>query len=265
MFKLPKVPILLPLANLWSKHDRTILTVASGIGVIASVAIAIRDRPKYENILWECEDEDCTRLEAGKRLLPATIPLMVTTGTTLMLIFWNHYRSGKKITELTDKASSAINAYMVGKAIHDEYKEKYGPEVDDEMSRKASEKRAAAAYGDSGYPDTVIPTGHGNELWWVDDFGLWIQASWNWLEKVAIDADRDLRTEMWKPASDILLDWGVPAKRIPAISKELGWNVDDGAIELQSPECDFDDETGKPYGIIRFRTKPIYRFERRRY
>jgi hypothetical protein len=264
MFKLPKVPILLPLANLWSKHDRTILTVASGIGVITSVAIAIRDRPKYENILWECEDDDCTRLEAGKRLLPATIPLMVSTATTLILIFWNNYRSGKKITELTNTASGAINAYMVGKAIHDEYKEKYGPEVDDEMSRKATQKRAAAEYSDSGYAERIVDTGHGNDLFYDEWSGTFFYCNWNWIEKCANDAERKVQQEHWIEVGEIYRAWGWPSNRIPTCAK-MGWNIDDGAIELYSPECEFSEDHGKPYGLVRFVKKPGMYAERRRY
>ena len=255
-----------PLAALWGTHDRAILTGVSIVGTIAAVAIAIKDRPKYEEILWECEDEGCTKVETAGALTKASVPLMIAVGTSVGAALWNHFRTGKKITSLTDTAASALNTYMVTKAIKDEYDKRYGPEVANDVEKSVAERRAAKSWADGGgTPSMVVSTGHGKELFYDELFGLWIEGSWNWFEKCANDADRDIRTEMWIAAYEVYLNFGVPASRIPEVTKELGWNVDDGPIELQSPECEFDEETGKPYGIIRWRTKPIYKYERRRY
>ena len=250
----------------WGKHDRTILTTVTVSGVIASVAIALKDRPKYEEILWDCEEEGLTKPETARELGRAAGPLVLAVGVTIGATVWNHIRTGKKLKDLADTASGALSAYMVGKTIQDEYRKYIGEEEANKIERKVSNMRADQMWETaSSSPNTIVRTGHGSESF-VDEFtGLTLEGSWNWFEKCANKADHDVRTEMWIPASDVYLDWGVPANKIPAVLKELGWNVDDGPIELLPPDADFDEDTGRPYGILRWRTKPIYRFERRRY
>ena len=263
--KLPN--LFLPLVTLWGKHDRTILTTVVIGGTFASVAVALKDRPRYEEILYECEESGCTNVQKAQRLLPATIPLMLSVATTVGAALWLWYRDGKKIGDLTDKASSAMNAYMSGKTIQDEYRAKYGDEEADEVERTVSRRRAAEAYEEMNKSSKarIIDTGNGSDLFWDEWSGNFFYSDWNHVSKVVKAAEDEVRSEMWMPMDHIYLDWGWPPARIPGCAEEFGWNVDNGKIELFEPQGDFDDDLKKPYAIVQFRNKPTYRYERRRY
>lgn len=258
-----KLAFLAPVAALWTKHDRAILTGVTIGGTILSVAIALKDRPKYEEILWECEEDDLTRREKAGALLPAAAPLLAAVGITIGAAVWNHVRSGKKITSLTDNAASLLNAYTIGKTIQDEYRAKVGDEEADKIERRAAEKRAEKSWNDSnGSPDVVV-TGHGNDLFYDDWTGTFFYSNWNFIQKVVMDYDETLNVkqrETYIGYDEILRDWGW--KQIPGCARDGGWNIDDGRIELCDPEGDFSEDLGKSYTIVRFRKTPSSKYER---
>lgn len=261
----PVTKVFTPIALGVSKHSRTILTGTTIIATLAAIAIAIKDRPKYEDILEECEEDGDNAVETAKALAPAATPLIVVTAVAVGSALLNHFLTGKKLKEDADTIASMVNTYTVCKTIKDGYREKLGAEAAEEVEKDISRTRAKEAwYGAACSPNAIV-TGHGNDLFWDDWGGFFFYSNWNYVEKVVNEANQRLPYEMWVGIDEIYSEWGARKVCDAGHARKEGWNVDDGPIELVDPDGAFDEELGKSYTIVKFRKSPTVKYERHYY
>lgn len=115
------------------RHGSTILTVAGGVGVIATTVMAVKATPKAMELLEKAKDEkgeDLTNIEKIKIAGPSYIPTCLMGVSTVACIF------GANILNKRQQAA-LISAYTMLDTSYKEYKRKlielYGEETHEEI------------------------------------------------------------------------------------------------------------------------------------
>ena len=112
--------LLIKTQNYARKNAPTILTVAGGVGVVATTVSAIRATPKAVQLLEaakESKGEELTRFEKIKMVAPLYIPTVIYAGTTILCIF------GANMLNKRHQAS-LVSAYALLDNSYKEYKKK---------------------------------------------------------------------------------------------------------------------------------------------
>ena len=112
--------LLIKTQNYVRKNAPTILTVAGGVGVVATTVSAIRATPKAVELLEaakESKGEELTKFEKFKMVAPLYIPTVIYAGTTILCIF------GANMLNKRHQAS-LVSAYALLDNSYKEYKKK---------------------------------------------------------------------------------------------------------------------------------------------
>ena len=124
-----KVRIKVNVQLFWKRHASTILTVAGGVGVIATTVTAIKATPKALEALEEAKEnkgEELTQFEQIKIAGPKYIPTVLIGASTIACIF------GANVLNKRHQAA-LVSAYTLIDSSFKEYKQKlkelYGEET----------------------------------------------------------------------------------------------------------------------------------------
>lgn len=172
----------------FNKNANLILTVVSATGVLATVVCAVKGTIKAVK-LYE-EKKPVGNKEIVKTVWKCYIPTVGMAVLTTTAIICNGRMNAKKIAMLTSAYGSSMEAL---KRMENKIGETLGPKktqqvIDDVHSDSAQKSLSAITEKD------ISNTGHGNELFFIEDVGQWIYASTNWVELA------ELKT--WKSLSD---------------------------------------------------------------
>jgi len=169
----------------FNKNSNLILTVLSAGGVIATVTLAIRGTIKAVK-LYEEKMPSGTK-EVIKTVWKCYIPTIGMVILTTTAILCNGKMNAKKIAVLTSAYGSSMEAL---KKMETKMSEMIGPKkaqaVIDEVHSQSAEENKPSSNLD------IIETGHGNELFFIEDVGQWINASTNWIELAQLKTWNDL-------------------------------------------------------------------------
>lgn len=130
------------------KNASTILTVAGGIGVIATTVLAIKATPKALALLEEeknSKGEELTVLETVKVAGPAYIPTILTGASTIACIF------GANILNKRQQAA-LMSAYALLDKSYKEYKDKVKEMYGEDTDKRVRQEIAKDKYEDNPYP-----------------------------------------------------------------------------------------------------------------
>ena len=235
-------------------HDTAIL---SGIGVIATVGAvvaAVKATPKCMDILTKADEEGCTNVEKAKRVLPAAAPTVVLTGVSIAANLASH-----KIS--SDRISGLVSAYDIAQKIHEGYKAKVKEEVGEEkeldIQQKALNQQAISAKDMMNVP---VATGHGNDLFYDSWSGRWFLSDVTYIRKVLNELNRDMMNQTFVSLNEFYQSIGLDTTEC---GEELGWLLDYGLIDIS-----FDaglNDLEKPFTVMNFIEKPVYRYCNRRW
>lgn len=169
----------------FNRNSNLILTVISATGVIATVTLAVKGTIKAVK-LYE-EKKPVGTKEIVKTVWKCYIPTIGTVILTITAILCNGKMNAKKIAVLTSAYGSSVEAL---KRMEDKMGEMIGPKkaqaVIDEVHSQSAEENKPQSNMD------IIETGHGNELFFIEDVGQWIYASTNWIELAQLKTWNDL-------------------------------------------------------------------------
>lgn len=119
------------------KNASTILTVAGGVGVVATAVLAVKATPKAIQVLEEAKEEkqeELTVLEKVQIAGPAYIPAIITGAATIACIFGANVLNQRQQAALMSAYALLDNSYKEYRAkVVELYGEEAGNKIKDEI------------------------------------------------------------------------------------------------------------------------------------
>lgn len=240
--------------NTASKHSPEILTGIGIAGMITTTVLAVKATPKALKLMDDArydKEEDLTVPEkvkvTWKCYIPATLLGLASVGCLI----------GANSVNLRRKAALAT-AYKLSETALAEYKEKVIETVGEE---KAKDIRSAIAKDKmEKNPVTkseVIITDKGESLFCDSISGRYFKSDMNTIEKAVNTINRRLLNEMSVSLTEFYSEIGLSPT---SLSEELGWNMNDGQIEIDFSSQITDD--GRPCIYIEYEIAPRYDYHK---
>lgn len=240
--------------NTASKHSPEILTGIGIAGMITTTVLAVKATPKALKLMEDArydKEEDLTVPEkvkvTWKCYIPATLLGLASVGCLI----------GANSVNLRRKAALAT-AYKLSETALAEYKEKVIETVGEE---KAKDIRSAIAKDKmEKNPVTkseVIITDKGESLFCDSISGRYFKSDMNTIEKAVNTINRRLLNEMSVSLTEFYSEIGLSPT---SLSEELGWNMNDGQIEIDFSSQITDD--GRPCIYIEYEIAPRYDYHK---
>jgi hypothetical protein len=240
--------------NTASKHSPEILTGIGIAGMITTTVLAVKATPKALKLMEDAQydkEEDLTVPEKVKATwkcyIPATLLGLASVGCLI----------GANSVNLRRKAALAT-AYKLSETALAEYKEKVIETVGEE---KAKDIRSAIAKDKmEKNPVTkseVIITDKGESLFCDSISGRYFKSDMNTIEKAVNTINRRLLNEMSVSLTEFYSEIGLSPT---SLSEELGWNMNDGQIEIDFSSQITDD--GRPCIYIEYEIAPRYDYHK---
>ena len=240
--------------NTASKHSPEILTGIGIAGMITTTVLAVKATPKALKLMDDAQydkEEDLTVPEkvkvTWKCYIPATLLGLASVGCLI----------GANSVNLRRKAALAT-AYKLSETALAEYKEKVIETVGEE---KAKDIRSAIAKDKmEKNPVTkseVIITDKGESLFCDSISGRYFKSDMNTIEKAVNTINRRLLNEMSVSLTEFYSEIGLSPT---GLSEELGWNMNDGQIEIDFSSQITDD--GRPCIYIEYEIAPRYDYHK---
>lgn len=240
--------------NTASKHSPEILTGIGIAGMITTTVLAVKATPKALKLMEDAQydkEEDLTVPEkvkvTWKCYIPATLLGLASVGCLI----------GANSVNLRRKAALAT-AYKLSETALAEYKEKVIETVGEE---KAKDIRSAIAKDKmEKNPVTkseVIITDKGESLFCDSISGRYFKSDMNTIEKAVNTINRRLLNEMSVSLTEFYSEIGLSPT---SLSEELGWNMNEGQIEIDFSSQITDD--GRPCIYIEYEIAPRYDYHK---
>lgn len=200
------------------KNSTTILSIASGIGVIGSMILVAKETPLALSRIIDAENEkedDLTPLETVIIAAPAYIPAIVIGASTLVCIASCSILNTKRQNQLVALCNLANNSFR-------QYREKLielkGEELDREITAEVTRSRSDYLISDSDSPDAHVL--------WYDPYS---ERYFKRFEREIIDAEYQLNRDYALNGYVSLNDW-YEMLSIPYTNDGycMGWTIEDG-------------------------------------
>ena len=239
-----------------AKHSPEILTGIGIAGMITSGILAVRATPKAL-LLIEAKhtelglehDEKLPPAEAVKATWKCYIPAAVTSLMSIICLVGASSVS-------TRRTAALATAYKLSETALAEYQEKMIEEVGEKKERVIRDKVAEECIKkDPVSNHEVIITGKGTTLCYDGTFGRYFRSDIDSIKKAINKVNRNVVTDMYVSLNDFYDEIGLSPTKI---GDDLGWNLDDGEIDV-----DFSSqlaEDGTPCLVIRYTVAPKYDF-----
>ena len=252
----------LSLKNMASDVKSTMVKNAPGIlvgvgivGMVGTTILAVRATPKaiklIENKKRELEVDSLTPVETVKTTWKCYIPAAVTGVTSTACLIGASSVSARRNAALA-------TAYNLTKVALSDYKdavvetigEKKEQTVRDTVAKKKIER-------DPVTNTEVIVTERGTTLCYDAVFGRYFRSDIDTIKRAVNELNRNIVSSMYASLNEFYDEIGLPPIEI---GDKLGWNMDDGQIEV-----DFSSQLaadGTPCLVISFNVAPDYGFSK---
>lgn len=210
-----------------TKHSPEILIGLGVAGLLGTTVLAVRETPKVLKLLDKKKEElDVEKLsvkDTVKTVWKNYIPCAVLAVTSVGCII-----GASNISARRNAALAA--AYAIGNKAFSDYKEEVvnllGAEKDKEIKERVADKRLKE---DSISSKEVFVTDVNEHLCYDEITGRYFKSSQNKIKEAQNIINDRLRDEMWVSLNDLYYELGLPNVRI---GDDLGWNVDDGYLDI---------------------------------
>ena len=235
------------------KHSPEILTGIGIAGMITTTVMAVRATPKALILIEEKKDElevnELTPKETIQAAWTCYIPTAAIGTVSIACLI------GASSVNMRRRAALAT-AYALSESALKEYQEKVVETIGEK--KEQSIRDAVAKDKIEKNPVTnreVIITERGNTLCYDAVSGRYFKSDIDKLKKAANELNRQMRDEMYISLNDFYYEIGLNPV---SIGDELGWNSDQGYIDLSFSSQLADD--GTPCLVIEYHIAPRYDF-----
>lgn len=244
---------LLSLKTAIKKHSPEILTGIGIAGMITTTVMAVRATPKALILIEERKKEMGTeKLEAVdvvKTTWICYIPAAITGTLSIVCLIGassvNARRNAALATAYT-LSESALKDYQ-GKVI-EMFGEKKNEAVKDAIAKDKVEKNPVVTR-------EIVITEKGNTLCYDVISGRYFKSDIDKIKKAECELNRQMRDEMYISLNEFYYEIGLENIKL---GDELGWNIDDGYIDLSFSSQLASD--GTPCLVIDYSIAPRYNF-----
>ena len=237
------------------KHGPEILTGIGIAGMVTSTVLAVRATPKAIRLLEEeanSKDDVLTVPEKVKTCWKCYIPAAVTSAASIACLIG--------ASSVNSKRNAALAAaYNISTAALTEYKDKVIDTVGEKKERAIRDEIAKDKIEKTPvHTKEIIVTGKGKTLCYDGIFGRYFESDMDTIRRALNVINREIiHGDMYVSLNDFYDAIGIGP--IP-IGNELGWNIDDGEIEIDfSAQLTEDD---RPCIVLDYSVAPRYNFSK---
>lgn len=237
------------------KHSPEILTGLGISGMISTTILAVKATPKalvlLEEKRLENNNEKLTKIETIKTAWRPYIPAAVIGAASITCLIGASSVNHKRNAALT--AAYAISENTLTR-YRDKVIETLGEKKDKEIIDKVSQDRVNE---NPKVDSQIIISSKGNTLFMDSISGRYFKSDLDYIKKAVNKLNRDMTLDYYVSLEDFYNEIGLkPTKN----SSSLGWNLDDGLIEINISTCLTDDD--QPCIVLDYNIAPRYEFDK---
>lgn len=240
------------------KRSPEILTGIGIAGMVTTTVLAVKATPKAVQMIHDREIELSNHYEEDIQLKPVEvvktcwkcyIPAAITCGLSMTCLI------GASSVNLKRNAALAT-AYKLSETALTEYKEKVVETIGEKKEQAVRDKIAEDKVKNNPVSkNEVIITEKGNTLCYDGVFGRYFRSDIETIKRAVNAVNRQIVCNMYASLNDFYDEIGLSHTDI---GDELGWNIDEGQIDI-----DFSSqlaEDGTPCLVISYNVAPRYEF-----
>ena len=237
-----------------SDHSPEILTGIGIAGMITTTILAVRETPKALRIIDEAtydKGEALTAMETVKACWKCYIPAVTTGAASVACIIGASSVHSRRNTALA-------TAYKLSETAFSEYKEKVIESIGEKKEKAIKEKIEEARIEKNPVSKSeVIITNTGNTLCYEYFSGRYFYSDIDKIKKAVNEINRRMTYDNYVSLSEFYDELDLDHTQV---SDEMGWNLDDGLIEVTFGSHISDD--GRPCIVVNYAKAPRYDFSR---
>lgn len=236
-----------------SKHTPEILIGVGIVGMATTTVLAVKATPKALQLIEakkqkESKDE-LTAIETVKTAWKPYIPAVITGTMSIACLVGASSVSARRNAAL-------YSAYKLSETALSEYKQKVVEEIGEKKEQIIEDKIAQdKVEKDPVTKSEVIITEKGNTLCYDTISGRYFKSDIERIKRTVNELNRRMINEMYVSLSEFYIELGLETTRL---SDDLGWNLDDGLIDVDFSSQIADD--GTPCIVVDYRIAPRYDF-----
>ena len=247
------------------KRSPEILTGLGVAGMITTVVLSVKATPKAMKLIEEekfnrqaeretVDDQDSielTKLEvvkvAWKPYIPAAVTGVVSVGCLIGATSVN-----------TRRTAAIATAYKLSETALSEYREKVVETIGEKKEKTVRDNIAKDKVEKNPVANSeVILTGIGETLCYEPISGRYFKSDIEKIKKAENELNKKMLNEMYLSLNEFYDELGL---RPTSLGNELGWNIDDGLIDIHfSSQLSEDDQ---PCLVLDYCVAPRYGYER---
>lgn len=237
-----------------SKNSPGILTGLGVAGMATTAVLAVKATPKALRLMDEAENEkgdDLTKVEAVKACWKCYIPAVATGAVSAACIIGANSVNARRNAALA-------TAYQLSTTALAEYKEKVVETIGEKKAQTIKEKIAKDKIEKNPVTKSdIIITEKGNTLCYDALSGRYFRSDIDKIRRVVNELNKRMLSEMYISLNEFYSELGL---RGTTMGDELGWNIDDGMIELDFGSQLTEDDT--PCIVVDYLVAPRYDFSK---
>ena len=231
-----------------SKHSPEILTGIGIAGMITTTVLAVKATPKAIKLI-EAEKrvkhvDTLSPIDTVKTAWKCYIPAAITGASSIACLIGSNAINVKRNAALT-------TVYTLSEVARNEYREK----VVETLGEK--KEHAERIKKDPVSKKEVIITDKGTTLCYDHVFGRYFKSDIDLINRAMTKINREIVINMYASLNDFYAELGLSPVEM---GYELGWNIDDGTIEIE-PSSQLADD-GTPCLVIDYNVQPKYNYSR---
>lgn len=253
MSKLNVAKIIKEIETVITKHSPEILTGIGIAGMVTTTVLAVRATPKAMRLIEDKRNEAATEKLSAAETVKTTwkcyIPAVVTGAFSISCLVGasaTNFRRNAALATAYKLSETALNEFR--EAVTETIDEKKLQDVRDKVAEKRIEKNPVSK-------TDVIMTDKGTTLCYDSLSGRYFYSDMDSLKKAENELNRQIINNMYQSLNDFYDLLGIEYSRM---GDEVGWNLDNGTIELSFSSQLADD--GRPCLVVDFNHAPEYNF-----
>lgn len=238
-----------------SRHSPEILTGIGIAGMVTTTILAVKATPKAIKLI-EAEKQakhvdTLSPVDTVKTVWKCYIPAAMTGVSSIACLIGSNAINAKRNAALT-------TVYTLSEMARNEYKEKVIETIGEKKERTIKEKvDAERIKKDPVSKKEVIITEKGTTLCYDHVFGRYFKSDIDIINRAMNKINREIVINMYASLNDFYAELGLSPVEM---GYDLGWNIDDGTIEIE-PSSQLADD-GTPCLVIDYSVSPKYNYSR---
>ena len=238
-----------------SRHSPEILTGIGIAGMVTTTILAVKATPKAIKLI-EAEKQAkhvdaLSPVDTVKTVWKCYIPAVMTGVSSIACLIGSNAINAKRNAALT-------TVYTLSEMARNEYKEKVIETIGEKKERTIKEKvDAERIKRDPVSKKEVIITEKGTTLCYDHVFGRYFKSDIDIINRAMNKINREIVINMYASLNDFYAELGLSPVEM---GYDLGWNIDDGTIEIE-PSSQLADD-GTPCLVIDYNISPKYNYSR---